>query len=665
MRLTVLLAISGLIALAAESGMEMYQKAVTQERAGKMVEAIKLYEQVAHDFASDRSLAAKALVQAARGYEKLGQDGALKLYERIAREYGDQREYAQAAQAKLVALRQTATPTLTYRRIEFASGIQNVVATDGQNALFWEGGTLYYGDIGGKSRRVAYQVKSGPAPTVFPSRDLSVALLFQPATPAGTGGWAVTKTDNTGYRQLEAMPLNRYGVAVEPSWSWDNRYALINQFGQFLRVSAADGRLEELKTAGLAAIARLSPDGRTIALDDANHNVQPGNGNVYLIPADGGERQLVARNSFLIDWSRDGGYLLVAERDSQQMTLSAIPIKDGRAGERVAIRSSLAASALAATAPGGALVVGIQNLPIRKVFYSALDSNDRLGRWRTLDLVGSGESTVGGFSPDGGQIVYATGSGFFTGSASSGRSVRLHTLATGEDREVYRYAGNLYYCIFATGKRTIWCAAQTQEGSDMIAIGADSGKGETVRSIPGVFRIPQSVSPDNRFLNMTSMEAGQGVRNYWWEIGTNSETRLPGYVSADGRWVLRMVQSPGKPREIQIRPTDGQPDAWTTAMILNTTGTRAVGPTPTRFTPDGNWVVSRNADSQGKLGLYRVATSGGEPQRLGDYPTDEDRTLIVISPDNRQFIVQSPPAPPSPPEFWMLENFLPKAHATR
>src|SRR5215472_11446898 len=119
MKLTVLVLTCGLTAFAADSGMELYQKAVTLERAGKMDEAIKLYQQVARDFASNRPLAAKALVQAARGYEKLGQDGALKLYERVAREYGDQRESAQAAQAKLAALRQAATPTMTLRKIEF------------------------------------------------------------------------------------------------------------------------------------------------------------------------------------------------------------------------------------------------------------------------------------------------------------------------------------------------------------------------------------------------------------------------------------------------------------------------------------------------------------------------------------------------------------------
>lgn len=154
MKLTVLVLMCGLPAIAADSGMELYQKAVTQERAGKMDEAIKLYQQVAHDFASDRALAAKALVQAARGYEKLGQDGAVKLYERVARDYADQRESAQAAQVKLASLRIAATPTMTMRKIEFGENVKNVVATDGQQALYWDDArtTLLFGDIAGKKQ---------------------------------------------------------------------------------------------------------------------------------------------------------------------------------------------------------------------------------------------------------------------------------------------------------------------------------------------------------------------------------------------------------------------------------------------------------------------------------------------------------------------------------
>jgi len=122
LRIVVVALMSGLLAAAAESGMEMYLRAVSREHAGKLDEAIRLYEKVAHDFASDRALAAKALVQAARGYEKFGQDKAIKLYEQVERDFSDQRESATAARAKLAALRQaerpTAPATMTQRKIE-------------------------------------------------------------------------------------------------------------------------------------------------------------------------------------------------------------------------------------------------------------------------------------------------------------------------------------------------------------------------------------------------------------------------------------------------------------------------------------------------------------------------------------------------------------------
>src|ERR1700690_4059868 len=109
MKLRILVAglMVGVVALAADTGAELFQKAVTQERAaGNLEEAIKLYQRVATEFASDRALAAKALVQAARCYEKLGQDKAVKIYEQVARDYNDQREPATQARGRLAALRQ-------------------------------------------------------------------------------------------------------------------------------------------------------------------------------------------------------------------------------------------------------------------------------------------------------------------------------------------------------------------------------------------------------------------------------------------------------------------------------------------------------------------------------------------------------------------------------
>ena len=104
----------GLAAFAADNGAELFQAAVTQERAaGNLEEAIKLYQRVAKEFASDRALASKALVAEARCYEKLGQnkaDQATKLYEQVARDYRDQPDQSATARERLAVLQAGSKP---------------------------------------------------------------------------------------------------------------------------------------------------------------------------------------------------------------------------------------------------------------------------------------------------------------------------------------------------------------------------------------------------------------------------------------------------------------------------------------------------------------------------------------------------------------------------
>src|SRR2546428_719626 len=90
------------VAAWAESGQDLFQKALVAERAnGKLEEAIKLYQRISQKFSSDRSLAAKALMQMGQCYEKLGDAQARKAYDQVVREYADQREVVAAARSGL------------------------------------------------------------------------------------------------------------------------------------------------------------------------------------------------------------------------------------------------------------------------------------------------------------------------------------------------------------------------------------------------------------------------------------------------------------------------------------------------------------------------------------------------------------------------------------
>src|SRR5215472_3743623 len=164
MKLAVLLVLSGLAGLAADAGLDLFQRASTLEHAGKIDEAIKLYKKVAHDYAADRPLAAKALVQAARDYEKLGQDKtdrAVELYQQVTREYSDQHDSAEEAQKKLAALLQPPSTT-TLRQITPLGFTTTQISnrrflsfrSDGQHALYSEKNALVSSDLSGKNKRV-------------------------------------------------------------------------------------------------------------------------------------------------------------------------------------------------------------------------------------------------------------------------------------------------------------------------------------------------------------------------------------------------------------------------------------------------------------------------------------------------------------------------------
>jgi tetratricopeptide (TPR) repeat protein len=88
------LAFTGCLAIAivsaqSRSAADHYQEALRLEEAkGDLKGAIEQYKKLATG--ADRAIAAKALVQLAGCYEKLGLDGAPTTYERVVREFADQ-----------------------------------------------------------------------------------------------------------------------------------------------------------------------------------------------------------------------------------------------------------------------------------------------------------------------------------------------------------------------------------------------------------------------------------------------------------------------------------------------------------------------------------------------------------------------------------------------
>jgi hypothetical protein len=643
MKLRILIAgvVFGAAALAAETGAELFQKAVVQERAaGNLDEAIKLYQRVAKEFASDRALAAKALVQAAGCYEKLGQDKAIKLYEQVARDFGDQREPATTARARLASLRAPAGPaTMTQRKVEIphpAYPRQRAIdTTDGQQAVYYDPGAggLVISDLAGRNKRVIRKGTMDELGLYVPSRDFSMVAVIYSRAPDQPGKIAVMKTDGTGYRELTG---SNFAPALI-GWSWDKRYLAVG--GRHLAViSIADGATREIVPPGNPDLAnvyhpRLSPDGRFIAYTD----VPPGGGKIMVAPVQGGEPRVVAEHSDLLDWTRDGRFIGISNASSGSKALYLVPVKNGEpAGAPMFVRyGGFQNGEGRTTTAGGLLYASARPEDPASVFIGSLDPNGHVTAWQPLDI-GKGQARnniLPDWSPDGSQIAYVASN---DAAGLAGSAVRVRNIATGEEREIYRSGDpRLLTCLWARQHPKLFC---TFDPGEIFSIVTDSGRVDVLdRGVAGRLR---DVSPDDGELDF------DGGGGHWrWEIATGQRTLLEHSItlSPDGR---RQFQARADGAYV-IRPASG--GAWT-PLLNNAAGQPA-------FTPDSKWIVYPGSDPAGNRGLFRISPAGGQPERMGDLPA---KTFMIprVSPDGRKILVASNPNLGSR-ELWLLENFVP------
>ncbi len=400
MKLRILIAglLIGVAALAADNGAELFQKAVTQERAaGNLEEAIRLYQRVATEFASDRALAAKALVAEARCYEKLGQDNATNLYEQVARDYPDQKEPAATANARLIALRQgeraAAPATMTQRQIALpesgASFILPFEETDGQRVVFKDSatGVLMTSDLAESRKQI-----------VFNPKERNIAN-FIPGVP-GSLQWSLWSSRSrirsrtlrssgpmvrVSANSLENGAVPRHAIRSCPG---TNRYVLYCQRQssgtiQLVRFSVTDGEIRKIRESDGVGY-RFSPDGRFIAYHSSKGTV--------VIPSQGGEPQLVTGNDcHFYDWTRDGRYLIGQVTGGGTRALELLPIKDGQGtGKPVIVRYGNFAGGR--TTASGAFIYratpqGGQYTP----WLGKLDTNNGSLGWEKLNLAGASD----------------------------------------------------------------------------------------------------------------------------------------------------------------------------------------------------------------------------------------------------------------------------------
>jgi WD40 repeat protein len=638
-----------------------YREALRKQQVdGDLPAAIKLYQDLVASKTADKATKAKALLQLGMCYDALGRESQ-SVYQQILRDFPEQAAAAQA-KAKLAALRQTVAPsTITLRKVDFAPGIQNVVATDGQRAMYWDADytTLLYSDVDGKNRKVVFTTTADRRPVPYPSRDLSMVILYFTQSQQSPDSYAVVKTDGTGYRELDLTLGGNKLPVTRPqnlTWSRDNRYLLLSLGTQdrkrhLFRVSVADGKTVDLlpRRQGSVTFAISSPEDRYIAFEEET-------GAIYVMPASGGEPQLIAPDAELADWTDDGKYLFFGADSNKTFSFFAVPMKDGRgAGERIYIRP--VERQFRPLSYGTSVVYG--QLPpkgaFQKVFVASFDAKSVFSGWKEMNVIGPG-GFYPTWSPDGSQFAYIAHT---IGERAS--AVRIHTVITNEDRELFRSDDPIMNCVWASQHPTLYCGQLTTAGkTDALQISTDTGRAENLRTFQGT-RVMRQLSADDRILYMGNLGAGTGWPK--WEIGTDNETPGPNTVSTspDGQWTFRNTTDLQNRREFQIRPTSGTEADWRHVAYLKRQAAVGGLPIPVRYTPDSNWLLYHDKDADGKDALFRVPTSGGESQRIGTYPTSAVNSQIEISLEGQHILLMVPIEPQSTPqpEFWVGQNLIP------
>src|SRR5213080_1995598 len=111
----VLLLALGAGTMLAQSGYDLFQKALVKERAvGDVEEALRLYQRIVKEFGGNHALAAKAELRIGLLYDRLGRKAdAQRAYQGIVSQYSDQTNEARQARAKIVTVAATPRNTKT------------------------------------------------------------------------------------------------------------------------------------------------------------------------------------------------------------------------------------------------------------------------------------------------------------------------------------------------------------------------------------------------------------------------------------------------------------------------------------------------------------------------------------------------------------------------
>ena len=664
-----------------DQGEVLLQTAIHKELVeGKLEDAVQIYKKILAGYASNRPVAAKALVQMGQCYEKLGSVEARKAYERVVREYADQPEPTKVARERLSALTGGAGGTtgrteVAMRRIWVAGRDRPVgISPAGRHVVFTpsDSGDLWLRDLqSGEQRPITREASLARWSLA------SGSVAISPDGKRIAYAWRVGSCDELRVSALDGSSTRvlrpcQVGETMNlRAWMPDGRRILAVSYGpkdQTYRrhmISLPDGAIRDIgqPDRGYMDWGYPSPDGRHIAYglrgDIFVYDTATEQGSVLV--------QNPARDS-MVGWTPDGSGILFLSDRSGTRDLYLLGIESGRPrGDPQLLRRDLGANTNLYLTRDGRLF-RIENTGTQNSFVVPVDeqTGKLTGKPSPVDA-NYPEASWPEWSPDGKLLYYE----IYKGPPNDRSGVLvIRSEATGETREITPKPKLSWYrpVLSPDGRRFAVSGTAENRNFGVFAIDSESGEVSQLAKIPtenSPITPRQNWSPDGKaiFYRVRSLEKKEVCIIRRKDLATGEETEVHRgihtremKISPDGTrfvcfWEAGPTQSfvlgildlqSGKELELWRVPEADPP-------LIDTPA----------WAPDGRHVLVARGLKEGAE-LWRFPAAGGPGEKLHFFP--ESTWGFVMHPSGKRMaFTQSR----TNYELWVLENFLPTPQAAR
>jgi len=661
----------------AQSGHELFQQALSKERAeGKLQEAIALYQRVIDVASADHALAARALLQLGRCYEQLGSAEARSAYERLIARYPDQTDLVAQAKSRLTALARTPTSTPGTMTVQKLPDVEKdgdllAVSPDESKAIFSDyskGENLALYDFSKNQTRVLTDLDWSMGWASFPVWSPESRRVAYVHATSKNEAWELRATTLDGrsslvYRTEGDQPVQPVG------WTPDGRTLVVvasrpDRTWAIGTLPATGGPFTPLRSLGWsyelsAAPPRVSPDGRFIAYVEG----EAGQRDVHVVSLDGRAAHRITDHlgdDFAPVWSPDSRHLAFTSTRLGGVSLWTIEVKDGKpVGQPVKVKDGLQSARLVGWTARGifyhqpTIAWDLYTVPMDPI------EGRPTGSPRPIPYSRSGRNVSPTWSPDGKSLAFVSG----TAAEPNRRYVVVMPADGGQAREFlipttsYEHPKAPYdLSWFGDGRALGFSGTDTRGAPALFRLRLDTGEWDVIPLTAEQRTLRTEWNRDGSAFYFARVFANPGI----FERAVNDEAERAVYRLPAPVYAIRPLELSPDRKWLAFQQWPDAKFRFTTAPILIvdvvTGETRTVfegvsddtdlsPPTLLGWTPSGDLLVLMRRSEAG-LEYRLVPVNGGAPRSFvipafgPSGPGEIKPDLIAkLSPDGRMMVL--------------------------